>query len=95
MASVQHPPVAPGTDAPQQLFQPGMGFIVSAARGTATELHIPEHLGRLIDLEMLLQPGGKERTADEFAALFARAGLTLTRIVPTQSPLPVVEARPQ
>jgi hypothetical protein len=50
-------------------------------------------LGKLIDLEMLLLPGGKERTADEFAALFARAGFTLTAITPTQSPLSVIEAR--
>jgi hypothetical protein len=52
-------------------------------------------MGKLIDLEMLLLPGGKERTADEFAALFDRAGFALTRIVPTQSPLSVVEARPK
>jgi hypothetical protein len=52
-------------------------------------------LGKLIDLEMLLLPGGKERTAEEFAALFTRAGFELTRIVPTQSPLSVVEARPR
>ncbi len=52
-------------------------------------------LGKLIDLEMLLLPGGKERTADEFAALFTSAGFELTRIVPTQSPLSVIEARPR
>ena len=50
-------------------------------------------LGKLIDLEMLLLPGGKERTAEEFGALFARAGFALTRVVPTQSPLSVIEAR--
>lgn len=50
-------------------------------------------LGKIIDLEMLLMPGGKERTADEFEALFTRAGFELTRIVPTQSPLSVIEAR--
>jgi hypothetical protein len=50
-------------------------------------------LGKLIDLEMLLLPGGRERTAEEFASLFARAGFELTKIVPTQSPLSVVEAR--
>jgi hypothetical protein len=49
--------------------------------------------GKLIDLEMLLLPGGKERTAEEFGALFARAGFALTRVVPTQSPLSVIEAR--
>jgi hypothetical protein len=50
-------------------------------------------IGKLIDLEMLLLPGGKERTADEFAALFDRAGFELTRVVPTKSALSVIEAR--
>ncbi len=50
-------------------------------------------LGKFIDLEMLMLPGGRERTAEEFAALFARAGFTLSRVVPTESPLCVVEAR--
>ena len=49
--------------------------------------------GKLIDLEMLLMPGGRERTADEFASVFDRAGFSLARIVPTQSPLSVIEAR--
>jgi hypothetical protein len=49
--------------------------------------------GKLIDIEMLLMPGGRERTADEFASLFARGGFTLARIVPTESPLSVIEAR--
>jgi hypothetical protein len=49
--------------------------------------------GKLIDIEMLLMPGGRERTADEFASLFARAGFVLARIVPTESPLSVIEAR--
>ena len=49
--------------------------------------------GKLIDLEMLFMPGGRERTEEEFRALFTRAGMTVTRIVPTQSPLSVVEAR--
>jgi hypothetical protein len=38
-------------------------------------------------------PGGKERTAEEFASLFARAGFELTRILPTQSALSAIEAR--
>jgi hypothetical protein len=49
--------------------------------------------GKLIDLEMLFMPGGRERTEEEFRALFERAGFKLTRIVPTQSPLSVIEAR--
>ena len=52
-------------------------------------------LGKIMDLEMLVMPGGKERTEQEFRALFDRAGFTLTRVVPTKSPLSVVEARPK
>lgn len=48
--------------------------------------------GKLLDIEMLVSPGGKERTAAEYKDLFARAGLRLTRIVPTQSPYSVIEA---
>lgn len=50
-------------------------------------------LGKIIDLEMLMMPGGKERTAEEFEKLFARAGFELTKVVPTRSPLSVIEAR--
>jgi len=49
--------------------------------------------GKLLDIEMLLMPGGRERTAEEFASLFDRAGFELTRVVPTESPLSVIEAR--
>jgi hypothetical protein len=48
--------------------------------------------GKLIDIEMMALPGGRERTADEFKALFARSGFELTKVVPTKSPLSVVEA---
>jgi hypothetical protein len=50
-------------------------------------------LGKLIDIEMLMMPGGRERTESEFRALFASAGFELTRVVPTRSPLSVIEAR--
>jgi hypothetical protein len=49
-------------------------------------------LGKFIDIEMLLLPGGRERSANEFQSLFAGAGFELTNIVPTKSPLSVVEA---
>ena len=48
--------------------------------------------GKIIDLEMMTMPGGRERTADEFRGLFASAGFAMTRIVPTASPLSIVEA---
>jgi hypothetical protein len=50
-------------------------------------------LSKLIDLEMMLMPGGRERTEEQFAALFTHAGFELTRIVPTESPLSLIEAR--
>lgn len=50
------------------------------------------HPSKWIDLEMLLLPGGRERTEQEYAALFARAGFRLTRVVPTKSPVSVIEA---
>lgn len=48
--------------------------------------------GKIIDLEMLVMtPGGRERTADEWAALYAGAGLKLTRIIPTKSYTCIIE----
>jgi hypothetical protein len=49
--------------------------------------------GKVIDIEMLLLPGGRERTEAEFQALFQSAGFEVTQIVPTRSPLSVIEAR--
>jgi O-methyltransferase domain/Dimerisation domain len=51
-------------------------------------------IGKFIDLEMLLMPGGRERTEAEYRTLFEAAGFKLTRITPTQSPLSVIEGRP-
>jgi hypothetical protein len=39
--------------------------------------------GKLADLQMLVSPGGQERTEDEYRALCAAAGLRLTRVIPT------------
>lgn len=61
------------------------------------ELVIPKHdrdfPGKWVDLEMLLNLGARERTADEYRALLNQAGLQMTRVVQTASPLSVVEAR--
>lgn len=46
--------------------------------------------GKLIDIQMLVI-GGRERTKEEFAALFRKAGLKLTRVVSTKCPLSIVE----
>lgn len=52
------------------------------------------HPAKLFDLEMLLSVGGRERTEREFRSLLARADFALERIVPTASPLAILEARP-
>jgi hypothetical protein len=49
-------------------------------------------LGKFIDIEMMMLPGGRERTASEFKALFAESGFAMTKVVPTKSPLSVIEA---
>jgi hypothetical protein len=50
--------------------------------------------GKLIDVAMLAITGGCERTEAEYGDLLARAGLQLTRVVPTPSEMVVVEAVP-
>ena len=47
------------------------------------------------DLNMLVLPGGRERTEEQYAALFAAAGLSLTRVVDTPTRMSVLEARVQ
>ena len=50
--------------------------------------------GKLLDLNMLLLPGGVERTEGEFRRLFESAGFRLGRVVPTDGDLSVVEGEP-
>jgi O-methyltransferase len=50
------------------------------------------HLAKWLDLEMLLLPGGRERTQEEFRKLFERAGFKLTCVIGTKSPVFVIEA---
>ena len=49
------------------------------------------HPGKLVDFVMLTALGGQERTAEEYAQLLDEAGFHLKRIVPTASPMSVIE----
>jgi O-methyltransferase domain/Dimerisation domain len=49
---------------------------------------------KFLDLQMLIFPGGCERTEKQFRELFAAAGWRLTRIVPTASVESIVEGVP-
>jgi hypothetical protein len=51
------------------------------------------HFSKFLDLEMLMLPGGMERTAEEFQTLLTGAGFELTRIIPTKSPTSIIEAK--
>ena len=73
----------------------------SAATDGATVLVVERELGapnenpdaKFSDLNMMVGPGGRERTRDELATLFAAAGFTLERVVPTAIGLNVFEGR--
>jgi hypothetical protein len=52
------------------------------------------HPGKMLDLVMLVIPGGQERTEAEYAPLLTKAGFRLKRVVPTASAVSVVEAVP-
>ncbi len=75
----------------------------AAALGPAGRVLVLEHVltppgvpsfAKLLDVEMLvMSDGGRERTQAEYASLFAAAGLTYVGLVPTESPMQIVEAR--
>lgn len=44
------------------------------------------------DLVMMAIPGGAERTAGEYEAMFARAGLRLSKVIPTTARVSIIEA---
>lgn len=52
------------------------------------------HYAKLQDLEMLVLLGSRERTVDDYRSLLERAGLVLTKVIPTSGYLSIVEARP-
>ena len=52
-------------------------------------------MGKLVDLELLVMTsGGRQRTEAEHRTLLDRAGLRLTRIVPSTGLISLVEAVP-
>jgi hypothetical protein len=52
------------------------------------------HIGNIIDLWLMLLLGAKERTAGQYAELLAGASFSLARVVPTTSPVSIIEAVP-
>ena len=50
---------------------------------------------KLLDLNMMVMTGGRERTKAEWCALLDAADYRLTRIIPTMAPQSVIEASPK
>ena len=46
----------------------------------------------MVDIMMLVGPGGQERTEQEYGTLLSKAGLRLIRVVATESPVSPLEA---
>ena len=67
------------------------------ARLLVIEMVIPPgndfHPAKLLDLQMLTVAGGQERTKEEYAELLGRSGFDLVKIIPTKSPVSVIEAQ--
>ncbi len=64
------------------------------------EMVIPEgdemHFGKITDLVMLVHTeGGQERTESEYAELFDKDGYKLNQVIPTESPVSIIEAVPE
>jgi hypothetical protein len=59
------------------------------------EMVVPEGNGpspaKVMDVQMLIATGGKERTENEYKRLLESSGMRLNRIVPTKSPFSVIE----
>jgi hypothetical protein len=49
---------------------------------------------KLFDINMLVVLGGQERTEQEYSSLFHTAGLRLTEVIPTGTPLSLIEGVP-
>jgi hypothetical protein len=67
-----------------------------AGRLLIVEMLIPPgdtpHPGKMLDMAMLVQFGGQERTSAEYGLLLGKAGFRLARVVPTESVASIVEA---
>jgi hypothetical protein len=50
--------------------------------------------GSLLDLNMLVMSGGRERTKEEYCTLLESGGFRLTQAIPTLSPVCILEAMP-
>lgn len=53
-----------------------------------------KHFAKVLDLEMIVSSGGRERTREEYSKLLEASGFKLVRVIPTAAPLSLIEATP-
>jgi hypothetical protein len=61
---------------------------------TVLPLSADPAFGSLLDLNMLVMSGGRERTKDEYCSLLEEGGFRLTKVIPTLAPVSIMEAMP-
>lgn len=75
-----------------------------SARGSAAKLLLVEWLltgrnqpdvSKFMDVEMLMLPGGRERTEEQYGKLFDRAGFSMRQCILTDRKVAILEARPK
>lgn len=89
-------------DWPEEDARKILAAVRSAMTATATlisvEMLIPEgnrpHLSKLIDLDLLLESGGRLRTVEQYRDLLTDTGFRVRRIVATTGPASIIEAVP-
>lgn len=81
-----------------QILRNVRNAIAASGKLLLVEMVLPQrpspHFGMMLDLEMLINVGGRERTRADFARVLSQAGFKLSRVVDTVSPLSVIEAVP-
>ena len=85
-------------DESQRILAAVRSAIAPGGRLLVVEMLVPEAsepgFVQLMDINMLVMTGGRERTATEYGALFASAGFRLARTIPTGTPFFIVEGEP-
>jgi hypothetical protein len=81
----------------------GLGILENCRRAMSPdsrlliiEMVLPEgntfHPGKMLDMTMLATTPGQERTEHEYRMLLEKAGFKLSRVIPTNSSVSIVEA---
>jgi cyclopropane fatty-acyl-phospholipid synthase-like methyltransferase len=83
-------------DESRQILKTVRSAMAPGGRVLIVEMLVPENnepgFVQLMDINMLVMTGGRERTATEFADLCSAAGLRVVRTIATGTPFAIVEA---